>query len=150
MFAFFTSVMLRAPIPPLPQAYLVQAPQGNILWDCVGVLHPDAAAELQAMGGISAIAISHPHFYNACVDWAEPFDCQVQLGAARACLERWAQCGARSRLERNCLRAADAAGTPEVPYSLVTRVPVHVCSCPSLNLSLHARFTGTAGLSARS
>ncbi|PRW60200.1 MBL fold metallo-hydrolase [Chlorella sorokiniana] len=64
------------------QAYLIQAPGGNVLWDCLGVCHPDIVAEVQAAGGISAIVISHPHFYCACADWAEAFDCKVYLHAA--------------------------------------------------------------------
>lgn len=62
---------------PLPQAYLIQAPGGNVLWDCLGVCHPGIVADIQAAGGISAIVISHPHFYCACVDWAEAFECKV-------------------------------------------------------------------------
>lgn len=49
-----------------------------MLWDCVGLLHPDAVQHIkQQYGGITAIAISHPHFYCAMADWAEAFDCQV-------------------------------------------------------------------------
>jgi len=36
---------------------------GNILWDCVSLIDSDTVARIQALGGISAIAISHPHYY---------------------------------------------------------------------------------------
>lgn len=57
------------------------------MFDCVGLLHPEFVAELAALGGVSAIAISHPHFYTACADWAEGFDCKV--GAAAQRWSRW-------------------------------------------------------------
>ena len=50
-----------------------------MLWDCLGFLHPEFVDEVVSLGGIKAIAISHPHFYTACVDWAEAFDCEVRL-----------------------------------------------------------------------
>lgn len=49
-----------------------------MLWDCVGLCHPGNVVDVEAAGGISAIAISHPHFYNACADWADAFDCKVR------------------------------------------------------------------------
>ncbi|PSC72625.1 MBL fold metallo-hydrolase [Micractinium conductrix] len=68
------------------QAYLVHTPQGNIMWDCVGLLHPQFVAEVEALGGVAAIAVSHPHFYAACADWAEAFsahrECKVYLHEA--------------------------------------------------------------------
>ncbi|GAB4821709.1 hypothetical protein N2152v2_008755 [Parachlorella kessleri] len=61
------------------QAFLIQTPGGNVLWDCLGFLHPDFIKEVVSLGGIKSIAVSHPHFYTPCVDWAEAFDCQVHL-----------------------------------------------------------------------
>jgi hypothetical protein len=40
---------------------LIQNSAGNILWDCVSLIDSDTVAQIQAMGGISAIDISHPH-----------------------------------------------------------------------------------------
>jgi glyoxylase-like metal-dependent hydrolase (beta-lactamase superfamily II) len=34
---------------------------------------------VNARGGLRAIAISHPHFYSAMIEWAERFDAQVFL-----------------------------------------------------------------------
>jgi glyoxylase-like metal-dependent hydrolase (beta-lactamase superfamily II) len=55
------------------RALLVQAPGGNILWDCVPFLDEALVAEVAALGGVSAIAVSHPHFYGSMVDWSRAF-----------------------------------------------------------------------------
>ena len=64
------------------RALLVRTPGGNVLWDCVPVLDDAAREQLAAQGGISAIAMSHPHFYAAHVDLADAFDARVLLPAA--------------------------------------------------------------------
>ena len=64
------------------RALLLQSPGGNLLWDCITLLDEQTAAEVEARGGIRAIAISHPHYYSAMVEWAERFDTQVFLHAA--------------------------------------------------------------------
>ena len=50
--------------------------EGGVLWDCVTVLD-DAAAE--AVGEIHTIAISHPHYCSAMVEWADRFDARILL-----------------------------------------------------------------------
>jgi hypothetical protein len=64
------------------RALLLRTPDGNVLWDCVALLDPATVAIVKALGGLRAIAISHPHFYTAMVDWAQAFDCPVFLHAA--------------------------------------------------------------------
>lgn len=64
------------------RALLVRTPQGNILWDCVGYLDDELAAQIQGLGGISAIAVSHPHFYGAMTEWARVFEAPVYVHAA--------------------------------------------------------------------
>ncbi len=64
------------------RALLVQAPGGNVLWDCVSLLDDATEAAVRALGGIAAIAISHPHFYSAMVEWAHAFDALIYLHAA--------------------------------------------------------------------
>jgi hypothetical protein len=64
------------------RALLVQSPGGNVLWDCISVLDGPTEAVVQVMGGISAIAISHPHYYSAMVEWAHAFHAPVYLHAA--------------------------------------------------------------------
>jgi hypothetical protein len=64
------------------RALLLQSPGGNLLWDCITLLDDETAAEVDARGGIRSIAISHPHYYSAMVDWAERFDAEIFLHAA--------------------------------------------------------------------
>lgn len=64
------------------RALLVQAPQGNVLWDCISLIDSATVAAVQALGGISAIAISHPHFYASMVEWSRSFDAPIHLHAA--------------------------------------------------------------------
>lgn len=63
------------------RALLVAHPDGNVLWDCVGFLDEQAEEAIRARGGIRTIAISHPHFYTAMVDWAERFDARILIHA---------------------------------------------------------------------
>jgi glyoxylase-like metal-dependent hydrolase (beta-lactamase superfamily II) len=51
----------------------------RLLWDCVSLLEEATAERIAARGGIDAIAISHPHFYTAMVEWAERLDARVLL-----------------------------------------------------------------------
>jgi len=64
------------------RALLLQSPGGNLLWDCISLLNDQTAAEIDARGGLRAIAISHPHYYSAMVEWIERFDAQIFLHAA--------------------------------------------------------------------
>jgi len=63
------------------RALLVQTPAGNVLWDCISLLDDPTIAAVRALGGIAAIAISHPHFYSAMVEWSEAFDAPIYLHA---------------------------------------------------------------------
>lgn len=64
------------------RALLVHSPQGNILWDCISLIDEPTVAAVKALGGISAIAISHPHYYSSMVEWSRAFDAPVYLHAA--------------------------------------------------------------------
>ena len=64
------------------RALLVRTPNGNILWDCVALIDEATSELVRSLGGLKAIAISHPHYYTTCQDWAAAFDCQVHLHAA--------------------------------------------------------------------
>jgi hypothetical protein len=52
---------------------LIQSSAGNILWDCISLIDSDTVARIQALGGISAIAISHPHYHSSMVEWSQAF-----------------------------------------------------------------------------
>jgi hypothetical protein len=54
----------------------------GLLWDCVTLLDPATEAAVAAAGGIATIAISHPHYYSAMVEWADRFDARILLHEA--------------------------------------------------------------------
>jgi hypothetical protein len=64
------------------RAMLVWTGDGNLLWDCISLLDDDTVAAVNALGGIRAIAISHPHFYSSMIEWAHAFDAPVLLHRA--------------------------------------------------------------------
>ena len=64
------------------RALLVQAPDGNVLWDCIPLLDDEIGARVESLGGLAAIAISHPHYYSSMVEWSRAFDAPVVLHAA--------------------------------------------------------------------
>ena len=65
------------------RALLVRTPKGNVLWDCVPLLDPAVVEMVEALGGVSAIAISHPHYYSSMVEWSRVFgDVPTYLHAA--------------------------------------------------------------------
>ncbi|AWS42418.1 MBL fold metallo-hydrolase [Streptosporangium sp. 'caverna'] len=64
------------------RALLVRTPAGNVLWDMVTHLDDDVIKEVRELGGIDAIAISHPHFYGSMVEWAHAFDAPIHIHAA--------------------------------------------------------------------
>ncbi len=66
------------------RALLIETPHGNILWDCIALLDGASEARIRAMGGLAAIAISHPHYYTTNRAWAVAFDAPVWLHAADA------------------------------------------------------------------
>ncbi len=55
------------------RAFLIRTPEGNVLWDCITPLNDAAIAQINDLGGIDAIAISHPHYYSNLVDWSRAF-----------------------------------------------------------------------------
>jgi hypothetical protein len=64
------------------RALLLRTPAGNVLWDCITLLDDATIALVRSLGGIAAIAISHPHYYTTMVDWAEAFGAPVWLHEA--------------------------------------------------------------------
>ena len=56
------------------RAFLIQTPEGNVLWDCVALLDAETRKRICELGGIHAIAISHPHYYTTMAEWSRAFD----------------------------------------------------------------------------
>ncbi len=55
------------------RAQLVQTPAGNLLWESLSMIDDVAVDAIRARGGLAAIAISHPHFYSAMIEWSQAF-----------------------------------------------------------------------------
>jgi len=53
------------------RSLLVRSEAGNILWDCISLIDDATVRAIQELGGIWAIAISHPHYYSTMVEWSE-------------------------------------------------------------------------------
>lgn len=56
------------------RAFLIQTNAGNILWDCVALVDDATIKAIDQLGGIAAIAISHPHYYTTMVEWSHAFN----------------------------------------------------------------------------
>lgn len=62
-------------------AFLVGTPNGNVLWDCITLIDDATINAIRALGGISAIAISHPHYHSSLVEWSRAFNVPVYIHA---------------------------------------------------------------------
>ena len=72
----------KPPIAIGQRALIVQTPNGNVMWDCVTLVNDASIAALRERGGLSAIAISHPHFYACMATWSMAFDdCPIYVHA---------------------------------------------------------------------
>jgi hypothetical protein len=65
------------------RALLIQTPSGNLLWDPNGYVDDELVAAVQGLGGLAAVAASHPHMYGVQVEWSHRFgDVPVYVQAA--------------------------------------------------------------------
>ena len=55
------------------RALLVRTPAGNLLWDCISYVDEETVSLIASVGGLHAIAISHPHFYTGMAAWSAAF-----------------------------------------------------------------------------
>jgi glyoxylase-like metal-dependent hydrolase (beta-lactamase superfamily II) len=55
------------------RALLVQTAQGNVLWDCVSLIDDATIQAVAELGGISSLAMSHPHLFGSMVEWSHAF-----------------------------------------------------------------------------
>jgi len=60
-------------------AYIVQGKSFKLLWDCITFLDSETIERIKNLGGINAIALSHPHYYSTQIEWAEAFDATVYI-----------------------------------------------------------------------
>ncbi|OEH92520.1 MBL fold metallo-hydrolase [Bacillus solimangrovi] len=62
-------------------AYLVSEDGFNLLWDCITYIDQETEDTIKGLGGLDAIALSHPHYYSTQVEWAEKFDVPLYIHA---------------------------------------------------------------------
>ncbi len=55
------------------RCFVVQTPEGNLLWDCVALLDDGATELIRSLGGLRGIAVSHPHYHASMVEWSRAF-----------------------------------------------------------------------------
>ena len=75
------------------RAILARTPADSVLWECIALIGGAPVDLLNGLGGVAAIAISHPHYYTTMVDWSRA------LGECRSTCTR-----PRSNLARTTLR----------------------------------------------
>jgi glyoxylase-like metal-dependent hydrolase (beta-lactamase superfamily II) len=52
------------------RAILAHTQAGNVLWDCIALIDDATIDILKGLGGVMAIAISHPHYYTTMLEWS--------------------------------------------------------------------------------
>jgi glyoxylase-like metal-dependent hydrolase (beta-lactamase superfamily II) len=57
----------------LAPARVHDRPGRNVLWDCISLIDGAAIRVVEGLGGVAAIAISHPHYYSSMVEWSQAF-----------------------------------------------------------------------------
>ena len=55
------------------RALLVQTGRANLLWDPTGYVDGDLVEAIKQIGGLAAIASSHPHMFGVQVEWSHRF-----------------------------------------------------------------------------
>jgi hypothetical protein len=55
------------------RALLIRLPGGNVLWDCISLIDDATVEAIRGLGGLAAIAVSHPHYYSSMVEYSRAF-----------------------------------------------------------------------------
>jgi hypothetical protein len=84
-----SSIGTEPPFAIGQRALIVQTSSGNVMWDCISLVDDESVEAVRELGGLAAIAISHPHFYASNLAWSSAFgDCPVYIHAND---RRWVQ-----------------------------------------------------------
>jgi hypothetical protein len=68
-----TAILTKPQFAIGQRAMLIESPGGNILWDCIALLDDATIRAIRDRGGLTAIAISHPHYYTTMTEWSRAF-----------------------------------------------------------------------------
>jgi hypothetical protein len=66
-----TTLSLRPAFAIDQRAFLIPDEGRNLMWECLSLVTSQAIAALESRGGVSCMAISHPHFYASMVEWSD-------------------------------------------------------------------------------
>jgi hypothetical protein len=78
-----TAVTIEPQVGIGQTSLLVATAAGNLLWEPSGYLDDALVAQVQARGGVAAIASSHPHMFGVQLEWSRRFgDAPVHVAAA--------------------------------------------------------------------
>lgn len=61
------------------RALLVRTAEGNILFDMMPLVDRAIVDVIHGLGGLAAIAISHPHYYSTMAEWSAAFGVPVHI-----------------------------------------------------------------------
>ncbi len=65
-----TGIGTEPPFAIGQRALHVRTASGGVLWDCGSLVDDASVHAVRALGGVRAIAVSHPHYYSAVVEWS--------------------------------------------------------------------------------
>jgi hypothetical protein len=55
------------------RALLLRTGRGNILWDCITPIDEATVRTIRVLGGVTAVAMSHPRLFASVVEWSHAF-----------------------------------------------------------------------------
>jgi hypothetical protein len=93
-----TSIITEPKFAIGQRCFVVQSPTGNLLWECLSFIDDRTVEAIRELGGVTAIAISHPHYYSSLVEWSRALgDVPVYLHSADgewvmrpdSCIQHW-------------------------------------------------------------
>lgn len=63
-------------------AYVVRDGDFGVLWDCLSYVDEATLDAIREVGGVQAIALSHPHYYSTQVTWAQRLGVPIYIHEA--------------------------------------------------------------------
>ncbi|HEX6527797.1 MAG TPA: MBL fold metallo-hydrolase [Streptosporangiaceae bacterium] len=66
------------------RSLVVRTEGGNLLWDPSGFIDDEAVEAVRALGGLTYVTASHPHFYGSIVEWSLATGAEILLPEADA------------------------------------------------------------------
>jgi hypothetical protein len=67
------SIITRPDFAIGQRAFIVRTNEGNLLWDCIPYIDEETITKIKDIGGLRAIAMSHPQYYSTIVEWSNAF-----------------------------------------------------------------------------